>query len=122
MSYEMNVTFNGEFLYVEVTGEDSYDSSLEFYTELSAACKKYDCQMILVKSNVTPLKTMDAYNQKDILIDSGFTYSHRIAWIELNPEAKKMDDFVENVLMNRRVIQAKVFSHESDAKQWLLRK
>ena len=121
MGYEMDLTFEGEFLRVTVTAEDDYQTSLKFFTELAQACKEYHCLNILAISNSTPLETMDAFYHANILKEVGFTFKHRIAWVEMNPKAREMDKFIENVIVNRGVIQMKVFSNESEAKQWLLR-
>ena len=121
MGYEMDVTFEGEFLRVNVTAEDDYETSLKFFTELAQACKEYKCLNILVISNSTPLKTMEAFDHAKILEEVGFTHKHRLAWVEMNPNAREMDKFIETVLVNRNVIQVQVFSNEAEAKQWLLR-
>jgi hypothetical protein len=120
MSYEMDVTFAGDHLYVHVTAEDSYETSLKFFEELIGECRKYDCEKMLVVSDSTPLSIMTAYDHHKILSNVGFTCSHRIAWVEMNPKAIKMDKFIENVLGNRGIIQVKIFSDESESKQWLL--
>jgi hypothetical protein len=120
MGYEMGVTFEGNFLCVRVTAESDYQTSLQFFTELARACEEYKCRNILGISNSTPLKTMEAFDHPEILKKAGFTYKYRLAWVELNPEAREMDKFIENVLANRAIIQARVFSDESEARQWLL--
>jgi hypothetical protein len=120
MSYEMDVTFEGDHLYLHVTAEDSYETSLKFFGDLIGECRKCDCERILVVSDTTPLTTMAAYDHHEILSNVGFTFSHRIAWVEINPEAREMDKFIEDVLVNRCIIQVKIFSDESEAKQWLL--
>ena len=120
MIYEMNVTFEGEFLYVRVTAEDDYETSVRFFTELAGTCEEYKCCKILVISNSTPLRTAAAYDHAEIVRGAGFTARHRLAWVEMNPKARDMDKFIEDVLANRGVIQARVFSDESEAKQWLL--
>jgi len=55
----MDVKYEGEFILVHVTAEDDFQTSLEFFAELSKACEEYKCQKILVISNSTPLKTLN---------------------------------------------------------------
>jgi hypothetical protein len=43
-----------------------------------------------------------------------------MAWVELNPFAQEIDRFIENVLINRALIQTKVFCHETETRDWLL--
>lgn len=121
MSYDAETTFEGEYVCVQVNADDSYETSIRFFNELARACEKYECRKILVLSNSTPLGTMDAYDHGKIIREAGFTIKHRMAWIELNPKAKEMDEFIETVLTNRGVIRAKLFSEVSEAKLWLLR-
>ena len=120
MSYEMYITFENEYLRVRVTAQDNYETSLKFFKELAKACEAYKCRNILAISDSTPLETMEAYDHAEILREAGFTIKHRIAWVEKNAKAREMDKFIETVLVNRAVIQVKIFSDESEAKQWLL--
>jgi hypothetical protein len=113
----MDLTFEGDFLLVKVTAEDDYQTSLEFFTELKEACAEYKCHKILVISNSTPLDTLDAYNHAKIISEVGLTFSHRIAWMELNPEAREMDKFIENVLTNRAIIQIRLCSDEAEGRK-----
>lgn len=120
MISNLDIKFKGDFLFVQVTAEDDYQTSVEFFTKLAKACEEYECKNILVISNSTPLDTIDAFDHAKIISDVGLTLSHRIAWVELNPEAREMDKFIENVLANRALIQVRIFSDEAEARKWLL--
>jgi len=120
MSYQMTATFEGDLLHVHVTAQDSYETSLRFFTELADVCRKHDCRRILAVSDSTPLSIMAAFDHHEILSNVGFTMQYSLAWVEKNPEARKIDEFIEDVLANRAVIRARVFSDESDGRQWLL--
>ena len=119
MISKLEIKFKSDFIYVNVCAEDDYQTSMEFFTKLSAACEKYECKNVLVISDSTPLDTMDAYDHAQIISDAGLTLSHRIAWVELNPEAREIDRFIENVLTNRAIINIRLFDDESEAREWL---
>ena len=121
MSYEMDIKFADGFLLVEVTGEDNYDVSHEIWMNIAQACEERDCFNVLGVSDMTnALATMEAYDHQKIFAEAGITLRHRIAWVEKNPEARKMIEFVETVLKNRNMVNGRVFSDVSEAKNWLL--
>ena len=64
---------------------------------------------------------MPAFDHSSLLKEIGFTFQYRIAWIEKNPETIEIDKFIETVLYNRGIVQAKLFLDESEAKMWLLK-
>jgi hypothetical protein len=63
---------------------------------------------------------MPAFDHAKLIRETGFTIQYRFAWVEKNPETLEIDKFIENVLANRGIIQAKLFEEESEAKEWLL--
>lgn len=58
------------------------------------------------------------HNYEDIF--HAFNQSLCIAWVETNPETIGIDQFIEDVLVNRGFSQMKLFSELSAAQTWLL--
>jgi hypothetical protein len=63
---------------------------------------------------------LDAFAHAEIVRNAGFTLGHRLAWIEMNPEARIIDMIIENMLADRNICLARLFSDETEAKRWLL--
>ncbi len=120
MSLEPDITFEGEFVLFRYTGPDSFQISIEQMTQLAKACEDFRCFKILgVTEFSNPLNTMEAYDYQYIFEEAGITHKYRIAWVEKNPEARKMIKFIETVLRNRG-LEVRLFSDVVEAKQWLL--
>jgi hypothetical protein len=43
----------------------------------------------------------------------------RIAWVQQNPDALAMTQTVESVLLNRGLVDGRLFTNERDARDWL---
>jgi len=122
MDYELSYTFKEKFLLIQVKGADNYEIAEIFFSKLFDLCNEYNCKKILVISNSKPLSTREAYSIKDLLKEIGYSFEYRMAWIENNPDTIKIDKFIETVFQNWFSINAKLFSEESEAKNWLLNK
>ena len=116
----MNITVEDEFLYVHLKADNSYETSKRFWAELYDSCTKHNRKRILVVSESEPIGTMAGYDHHKLIKDTGFTFRYCVAWVEKNPEAFEITKFIEDVLANRIIIQAKLFLHESEARVWLL--
>lgn len=121
MSYELNYTFENDYLSIKLKADNNFETSNALWRDLYELSIKYNCKNILVISNSEPLSTMSAYDHASMIKETGITYQYRIAWLEMNPEAREIDKFIENVLANRGIVQAKLFLDEPEAKKWLLR-
>lgn len=118
---KISVTFEGEYILVKLTGDNSYEVSLNLWKKVIEACEKNQCFNILGVSNTNkPLKTMEAFDHINIFTEVGITQKHRIAWVEKNPEAAETFKFVETVIKNRGLGNGYLFSDISEAKNWLL--
>ncbi len=122
MNFEINATFENEYIFVKLTGQDSYQASLEMCTKIAKLCVDHKCLKVLVLSDLTPLETMEAYNHFEIYKKVGITSKHRIAVVEKNLEAAKKKEFIETVLANRGYRQKRLFSDLKKAQKWLLKK
>jgi len=121
MSSQLTITFEDEYIQVRSDGEKNYQFALRLWMEVAETCRQHECYKVLGIARTTiPLKTLDGYNHYKIFQQAGITRRHRIAWVELNPDAYEAVDFVEMVLRNRAVAQIRLFSDVVEAKQWLL--
>jgi len=121
MNSKISVTYEGEYILVQLTGDNSYEVSLKLWKKVVEACEKNQCFNILgVSSTNNPLKTMEAFDHINIFTEVGISPKHRIAWVEKNPEAAETFRFVETVIKNRKLVNGYLFSNISEAKNWLL--
>ena len=90
------------------------------WKDIIEACTTHQCFSILGLSNFDqPLKLADAIDHQAIFLEAGVTIDHRIAWVQLNPKAYAMTELVETVLLNRGMINGRLFSDELEARRWL---
>jgi len=105
---------------VRVTGIPDRKSITQMWKDIIAACAEHQCLSILGLSNMDrPLKLADAIDHQAIFLEAGVTIDHRIAWVQLNPEAYAMTELVETVLLNRGLANGRLFSDEFEARHWL---
>jgi hypothetical protein len=121
MSYQMTVTFMGDYVKSRSTGDKSYQTAVTLWREILKVCDEHDCYKILgIGESTTPMPTMDAMNHTKLFQDFSVTRKYKIAWIELNREAVDSIKFVETVLLNRGLLNGKLFQDVVEAKRWLL--
>lgn len=90
------------------------------WKDIIDACTEHQCYSILGLSNLDrPLKLADAIDHQAVFLEAGVTIDHRIAWVQLNPEAYKMTEVAETILLNRGLINGRLFSDEHEARRWL---
>jgi hypothetical protein len=65
------------------------------------------------------MSTLDGYELAQVFRDLHIGASYRIAWVELNPDAKDAIYFIETVLSNRG-LPGRLFTSASEAGEWLL--
>jgi len=121
MNSKLSVTYEDEYVLVQLTGDNSYEVSLNLWKKVVEACEQNQCFNILgVSSTNNSLKTMEAFYHINIFKEVGITPNHRIAWVEKNPEAADTFRFVETVIKNRGLGIGHLFSDICEAKNWLL--
>ena len=105
---------------VRVSGVPDRESTAQMWSDIVAACTRNDCFYILGISNLDrPLKLADAIDHQAIFLQAGITIDHRIAWVQLNPDAVEMARLAETVLLNRGMVNGRVFTDEYEARRWL---
>ena len=63
---------------------------------------------------------MDAVKHEQLFKDFAITCNYKIAWVELNRDALENVKFLENFLLNRSLVNGRLFYNVEDAKQWLI--
>ena len=108
----------GDYLLVRITGTYSLDRVKHYTTDIVAACKKHNCNRVLVDMRM---------QAGDISISDQFEMGTHMSeiWparttlaIVDSPHRIPSDDFFEKVVANRGV-PSKVFTNLEDAKGWL---
>ena len=113
------VSFVEDHVRVDSYGERNLKYATALWTEVTKVCKEHDCYYVLGVSNAPgPMPITDGYDHADLFRGLGIVQKYRIAWAELNDEARVATEFVETVLSNRG-LPGKVFTNEEDARQWL---
>jgi hypothetical protein len=121
MSYQMSVTFMGDYVEARSTGDKSYQTAVMLWQEIIRVCAEHDCYRVLgIGESTKPMPTMDAMNHTKLFQDFSITRKYQIAWVELNREAVDSIKFVETVLLNRGLLNGKLFHDVAEAKRWLL--
>lgn len=105
---------------VRVTGTPDRASIAQMWKDIVAACGRHRCLAILGLSDMEqPIKLADAIDHQAIFLEAGVTIDHRIAWVQLNPEAVRMNILIESMLLNRGLVNGRVFTNEVEARNWL---
>ena len=120
MPYKLEVTFEGDHVRVIADGDKDYRYQNHLWQEVSAACLENNCFRILgISDTTTPLEAVEGYDTARIFRDLKIDNRYRLAWVELNDEARDMTEFIETVLANRG-LPGRLFDTEKEAKKWLL--
>jgi hypothetical protein len=120
MAYELSVKSTGDYLHVKITGTLNHEIALDVWRCIVRASDEYLCYKILWEQFMeNPLTTIDAFNQKDSVVEAGITFNHKIAWVDLNPTTYRMTHFTETVLVNRGLVNTRLFKSVDEARNWL---
>lgn len=120
MAVNYNIELINSTIEVQATGIPDRQSVSQMWKDIIDACKERQCFSILGLSNFDqPLRIADAIDHQAIFLEAGVTIDHRIAWVQLNPEAYAMTELAETVLLNRGLANGRLFNNELDARRWL---
>jgi len=123
MAAQYTIDYINSTIEVQASGIPDRQSVSQMWKAIIDACKENQCFSILGLSNFDqPLKLADAIDHQAIFLEAGVTIDHRIAWVQLNPKAYAMTELAETVLLNRGLINGRLFSDELDARRWLDRR
>jgi len=120
MTAEYTIEYVNSVISIRVTGTPDRQSIAQMWKDIIAACSEFECLSILGLSNMDqPLKVADAIDHQAIFLEAGVTIDHRIAWVQQNPDALAMTQLVESVLLNRGLVNGRLFTNELEARDWL---
>ena len=123
MVAQYTIEYVNSIIEVHVTGLPDRQSIEQMWKDIIKACDERGCMFILGVTNMDrPLKLADAIDHQAIFLEAGVTIDHHIAWVQLNPEAYEMTQLVESVLLNRGLINGRLFTDELEARRWLDRR
>jgi len=120
MAAEYSIECVKSIIEVRVGGVPDRASVSQMWKDIVAACTENSCYSILGLTNMQqPLKLADAIDHQAIFLEAGVTIDHRIAWVQLNPDALKMTEIAETILLNRGLLNGRLFTDEFEARRWL---
>lgn len=120
MAARYSIEHKDSLIEVRVAGTPERASLLQMWKDIVAACKEHQCASVLGLANMDePLKLEDAIYYKTLFPQAGVTIDHRIAWVQRNPDAVAMNLLAESVLLNRGLVNGRVFTNEVEAREWL---
>ncbi|MDJ0710447.1 MAG: hypothetical protein QNJ14_08660 [Woeseiaceae bacterium] len=114
------IEFAGTYVEIRVSGIPDRDSSVKMWRDAANACRDNDCRKILgISMTERPIGLRDAIDYDSIFDEAGVTPEFRIAWVNENAAAEVMIRLIEEVLRNRKMVDARGFQDESEARRWL---
>ncbi len=122
MDATYRIQCKGDYIEVASDGVKTIDYARRLFTELKTTAERCDCFKVLGISNSTrPVSIADAYDHADLFRDIGIDNRYRLAWVEMNDQAKDTLAFIEDVLHNRG-LPGRMFETVDDAHCWLMSK
>jgi hypothetical protein len=120
MRNKLEVTFEGDHIRVIADGDKDYRFMDRVWREIAAACEKHDCYNVLgIADTSTPIEAVDGYDLVELFKELNVGQNYRIAWVELDEDARDLMTFVQTVLSNRG-LPGLLFETEAEARKWLL--
>jgi len=120
MDAQYTIEYVNSTIEVHVRSLPDRQSIAQMWKDIMKACDEHRCMSVIGITNMDrPLKLADAIDHQAIFLEAGVTIDHRIAWVQLNPEAYEMTQLVESVLLNRGLVNGRLFTEELDARRWL---
>jgi hypothetical protein len=116
---EYSIQVDAEFLRVKVSGRDSDRPPSELCAAVLSESEKRGRLRILIELDQKfPLSPTSQHQLVTRLPQIGFTARHRIALVHRTEEARKANDFINLVAVNRGVM-VRNFPALHDAETWL---
>jgi hypothetical protein len=122
MPYTLSFEDRHDYLYVSVTGDNTYDTINRYLSEVHDLCVRLKRLNLLVVENLSgpSLSTMSIF---DLVTSRSLQTARdigRIAYVDANPDHDARNlAFAENVAVNRNV-NIRIFSTVAAAEEWLL--
>ena len=123
MTAQYTIEYVDSIIEVHVSRLPDRQSIAQMWKDIIKASDEHGCMFILGVANMDrPLKLADAIDHQAIFLEAGVTIDHRIAWVQLNPAAYERTQLVESVLLNRGLVNGRLFYDELEARRWLDRR
>lgn len=120
MVAKYSIEYVNSIIEVRAAGVPDRESVGQMWKDIIAACNEHSCFSILGIANMDqPLSLADAIDHQAIFLEAGVTIDYRIAWVQLNPEARKRSEVAETILLNRGMLNGRLFADEFEARRWL---
>ena len=120
MAMQYSIEYVNSTVEVRASGAPDRTSITQMWRDIVAACKEHHCFSILGIANFEqPLSLADAIDHQAIFLEAGVTIDHRIAWVQENPDARKRTEVAETILLNRGLLNGRLFADEFEARRWL---
>ena len=120
MALDYRIELRNGVIEVRVAGIPDRESIAQMWSKIVQACARHECLYILGVSNIDrPQRVAVAIDHQAIFLEAGVTIDHRIAWVQLNPDAMEMTRLAETVLLNRGMVNGRLFTDEYEARRWL---
>jgi hypothetical protein len=120
MYNKIEVTFDGDHIRVIADGDKDYRFMDQLWREVATACDLNNCYNVLgIAKTTTPVEAVEAYELPQLFQELSIDQRYRIAWVELNDNARDVIAFLQTVLANRG-LPGQVFDTEEEARDWLL--
>jgi len=123
MDSGFTVTFQGNHVRIDTNAEKNLEYATALWTEVLKVCDKHGCYDVLSVSDAPgPMPAFDGLGHADLFRELQIDGRFRIAWAELNNDARDATRFTETVLYNRGLSTGniEVFETEEAARTWLL--
>lgn len=121
MSYSFRIENKKDFLLIKASGQDSIKASKDIYHATLEAASKDKVYKVVVLSEMKPVSVNEAWDMQEIFFNNLPPFPLKIAWIDSNMESLEMNTFTEHVLVNRGLLNTKVFSDRNRAMEWLMK-
>jgi len=120
MDANFTISFEGDHIKVLSDGDKNFEFATRLWSAVADACKEHDCFRVLgIADSTSPMPALEGYQHAELFRKLGITRNYRVAWVELNPDAKDATYFVETVLFNRG-LPGRLFDSVAAATDWLL--
>jgi len=120
MRNKLEITFKGDHVLVIADGDKDYRFMERLWSETAAVCEQHACYNVLGIANTsTPVEAVEGYELAGIFRELNIGQNYRIAWVELDEDARDLVAFVQSVLANRG-LPGLLFDTEAEARKWLL--
>jgi hypothetical protein len=114
-----SIEADAEFLRVKVSGRDTDRPPSDVCAAIFRESEKLERRRILIELDQQfPLSSTSQYTLVNRLPEIGFTVNHRIALVHKTAEARKANDFINTVAVNRGVM-VRNFPGLQAAESWL---